>query len=211
MRENESHRQGAKARRRQIVSQYVLTTPLSEKDVRRLQLEDTVRIDGTIFGIRDATQIRMFDEGVAPPVDLTGSVCLHTAPGVRKRPDGKFEKLSIGTTTSTRMDRFVPGLLHTYGVRALVGKGGLLQGSVDAMKNYGAVYLAIVGGTAALETTQIEEIVDVWWEDLMPECLWKFRVKNFGPLIVAIDSHGNSLYRTIREQAAKRIESLNLD
>jgi L(+)-tartrate dehydratase beta subunit len=193
------------------VSQHVLATPLSESDVRRLQLEDTVRIDGTIFGIRDATQIRIFDEGVAPPVDLTGSVCLHTAPGVRKRPDGKFEKLSIGTTTSTRMDRFVPGLLHTYGVRAVVGKGGLLQGSVDAMKNYGAVYLAIVGGTAALETNQIEEIEDVWWEDLMPECLWKFRVKNFGPLIVAIDSHGNSLYRSIRETAAKRIESLNLD
>jgi L(+)-tartrate dehydratase beta subunit len=193
------------------VGQHVLTTPLSEQDVRGLQLEDTVRIDGTIFGIRDATQIRIFDEGVAPPVDLTGSVCLHTAPGVRKRPDGKFEKLSIGTTTSTRMDRFVPGLLNTYGVRALVGKGGLLQGSVDAMKNYGAVYLAIVGGTAALETNQIEEIVDVWWEDLMPECLWKFRVKNFGPLIVAIDSHGNSLYRRIREEAAKRIESLNLD
>jgi L(+)-tartrate dehydratase beta subunit len=193
------------------VGQHVLTTPLSESDVRRLQLEDTVRIDGTIFGIRDATQIRIFDEGVAPPVDLTGSVCLHTAPGVRKRPDGKFEKLSIGTTTSTRMDRFVPGLLNTYGVRALVGKGGLLQGSVDAMKDYGAVYLAIVGGTAALETNQIEEIEDVWWEDLMPECLWKFRVRNFGPLIVAIDSHGNSLYRRIREEAAKRIESLNLD
>ena len=193
------------------MGQHVLTTPLSERDVRGLQLEDTVRIDGTIFGIRDATQIRIFDEGVAPPVDLTGSVCLHTAPGVRKRPDGKFEKLSIGTTTSTRMDRFVPGLLNTYGVRALVGKGGLLQGSVDAMKNYGAVYLAIVGGTAALETNQIEEIVDVWWEDLMPECLWKFRVRNFGPLIVAIDSHGNSLYRRIREEAAKRIESLNLD
>ena len=193
------------------MGQHVLTTPLSEQDVRGLQLEDTVRIDGTIFGIRDATQIRIFDEGVAPPVDLTGSVCLHTAPGVRKRPDGKFEKLSIGTTTSTRMDRFVPGLLNTYGVRALVGKGGLLQGSVDAMKDYGAVYLAIVGGTAALETNQIEEIVDVWWEDLMPECLWKFRVRNFGPLIVAIDSHGNSLYRRIREEAAKRIESLNLD
>ena len=193
------------------MGQHVLATPLSESDVRGLQLEDTVRIDGTIFGIRDATQIRIFDEGVAPPVDLTGSVCLHTAPGVRKRPDGKFEKLSIGTTTSTRMDRFVPGLLNTYGVRALVGKGGLLQGSVDAMKDYGAVYLAIVGGTAALETNQIEEIVDVWWEDLMPECLWKFRVRNFGPLIVAIDSHGNSLYRRIREEAAKRIESLNLD
>ena len=69
-------------------------------------------LNGALFGIRDATQIRIFDEGVRPPVDLTGGACIHTAPGVRKRPDGTYEKISIGTTTSTRMDRFVPGLLR---------------------------------------------------------------------------------------------------
>src|SRR3982074_643545 len=135
-----------------------LKTPLSEADIRALNLEDTVSIDGTIMGIREATQIRIFDEGVAPPVDLTGSVCLHPAPGGRRRPDGTYEKLSIGTTPSTRMDRFVPGLVETYGVRAIVGKGGLLGGSIDAMQRIGAAYLAIVGGAAALETMQIEEI-----------------------------------------------------
>jgi L(+)-tartrate dehydratase beta subunit len=192
------------------MAHHKLRTPLSETDIRQLTLEDTVSIDGTIFGIRDATQIRIFDEGIAPPVDLTGSVCLHTAPGVRKRPDGTYEKLSIGTTTSTRMDRFVPGLVETYGVRAIVGKGGVLQGSVEAMQRTGAAYFAIVGGAAALETMQIEEIEQVWWEDLMPECLWKFRVKDFGPLIVAIDSHGNSLYRNIQERAAARIAALEL-
>ncbi len=186
-----------------------LTTPLTGADVRGLALEDTVSIDGTMFGLRDATQIRIFDEGIAPPADLTGSVCLHTAPGVRKRPDGTYEKLSIGTTTSTRMDRFAPGLFETYGVRAIVGKAGLLQGSVDAMQRLGAVYLAIVGGAAALATVQIEEIEQVWWEDLMPECLWKFRVKNFGPLIVAIDSHGNSLYQKIQARAAERIKAFD--
>jgi L(+)-tartrate dehydratase beta subunit len=72
------------------------------------------------------------------------------------------------------------------------------------------VYLAIVGGAAALETLQIEEIEEVWWEDLMPECLWKFRVKDFGPLIVAVDSHGNSHYRAIQERAAARIAALKL-
>jgi L(+)-tartrate dehydratase beta subunit len=190
------------------MAHYKLNTPLSEADVRRLRLEDTVSIDGAIFGIRDATQIRIFDEHVPPPVDLTGAVCLHTAPGVRKRPDGTYEKLSIGTTTSTRMDRFVPGLLEEYGVRAIIGKGGLLEGSVTAMQRFGAVYLAIVGGAAALETLQIEEIEQVWWEDLMPECLWKFRVRDFGPLIVAIDAHGNSLYRKIQERAAERISEL---
>ncbi len=192
------------------MAHYKLHTPLSEADVRQLRLEDTVTIDGTIFGIRDATQIRIFDHGIAPPADLTGSVCLHTAPGVRKLPDGRYEKLSIGTTTSTRMDRFVPGLVEQYGVRAIVGKGGVLEGSVTAMQKAGAVYLAIVGGAAALETMQIEEIEQVWWEDLMPECLWKFRVKDFGPLIVAIDSHGNSHYRAIQQRAAERIAALEL-
>ena len=187
---------------------HILQTPLIEADVRKLRLEETVTVNGTIFGIRDATQIRIFDEGVAPPVDLAGSVCLHTAPGVRKLADGKYEKVSIGTTTSTRMDRFVPGLLETYGVRAIVGKGGLLEGSVAAMQRFGGVYLAIVGGAAALETMQIEEIEDVWWEDLMPECLWKFRVRNFGPLIVAIDSHGNSLYQRIQAQVGERIRAM---
>jgi L(+)-tartrate dehydratase beta subunit len=192
------------------MSEYRFTTPLDETSVRLLQLEDHVFLNGTLFGIRDATQIRIFDEGVPPPADLAGSVCIHTAPGVRKRPDGTYEKISIGTTTSTRMDRFVPGLLREYGVRALVGKAGLLQGSVEAMREIGAVYLAIVGGAAALETLQIEEIEEVWWEDLMPECLWKFRVRDFGPLIVAIDAHGNSLYQRVQDRVAARIKSLGL-
>jgi L(+)-tartrate dehydratase beta subunit len=190
------------------MAHYKLRTPLGEGDVRQLRLEDTVTIDGIIFGIRDATQIRIFDEGIAPPTDLSGSVCLHTAPGVRKLPDGTYEKISIGTTTSTRMDRFVPGLLERYGVRAIIGKGGLLQNSVDAMARVGGAYLAIVGGAAALETLQIEAIEQVWWEDLMPECLWKFRVHEFGPLIVAIDAHGNSLYRNVQDRAAERIKAL---
>ena len=192
------------------MAHYKLRPPLSEADVRQLRLEDTVSIDGTIFGIRDATQIRIFDQGVAPPADLSGSVCLHTAPGVRKLADGRYEKICIGTTTSTRMDRFAPGLIEQYGVRAIVGKGGLLQGSIDSMAKHGAAYFAIVGGAAALETMQIEEIEQVWWEDLMPECLWKFRVKDFGPLIVAIDAHGNSHYRAIQERAAARIAALDL-
>jgi len=190
------------------MAEHLLEPPLSEADVRKLRLEDTVLVNGTVFGIRDATQIRIFDEGIAPPPNLNGSVCLHTAPGVKKRADGTYQKVSIGTTTSTRMDRFVPGLLERYQVRAIVGKGGLLQPSVEALEKFGGVYLAIVGGAAALETAQIEAIEDVWWEDLMPECLWKFRVRNFGPLVVAIDAHGHSLYRNVEERAAEKIRQL---
>src|SRR4029078_7524983 len=183
-------------------------TPLTEEMIRGLKLQDTVYINGHIYGIRDATQIRIFDEGVPPPTDLTSAVCLHTQPGRKKLPNGKYEKICIGTTTSTRMNRFFPGLIKQYGVRAMVGKGGFLQEALDAMKEHGGVYLAIVGGAAALETMQIEEIEEVWWEDLMPECLWKFRVKNFGPLILAIDAHGNSLYKQVKANAAEKMAAM---
>jgi L(+)-tartrate dehydratase beta subunit len=190
------------------MAEITLQTPLTEDVIRKLSLQDTVFINGHIYGIRDATQIRIFDEGVPPPTDLTGAVCIHTAPGVKKLPNGKYEKVCIGTTTSTRMNRFFPGLITQCGVRAMVGKGGFLQDTVEAMQQHGGVYLAIVGGAAALETVQIEEIEEVWWEDLMPECLWKFRVKNFGPLIVAIDAHGNSLYKNVKQDAAARIAAM---
>ena len=184
-----------------------LTTPLSEDDVRELKVRDTVTVNGHIFGIRDATQIRMFDQQQEPPVDLKGAICIHTAPSLRKVGD-KWEKISIGTTTSTRMERFTPPLIEKYGVRAVVGKAGLLEGSLDAMKKFGACYLAIVGGAAALETTQIEEVEAVYWEDLHPEAIYKFRVKDFGPLIVAMDSHGNHLYFDVKKQIKQKLPEL---
>jgi L(+)-tartrate dehydratase beta subunit len=189
------------------MAHYNLTTPLSEDDVRQLKVRDTVTVNGHIFGIRDATQIRMFDQQQEPPVDLKGAICIHTAPSLRKVGD-RWEKISIGTTTSTRMERFTPPLIEKYGVRAVVGKAGLLEGSLDAMKKFGACYLAIVGGAAALETTQIEEVEAVYWEDLHPEAIYKFRVKDFGPLIVAMDSHGNHLYFDVKRQIAQKLPEL---
>jgi L(+)-tartrate dehydratase beta subunit len=185
-----------------------LSFPASEEDVRELRAGDSVLVDGHIIGIRDRTQIRIFDEGIAPPLDLTGAFLLHTAPNVRKVGEGAYEKLCIGTTTSARMVRFTEPLGREYGVRAICGKGGLPDEAIEPMQRLGMVYFAIVGGAAALETTQIEEIEEVYWEELMPECLWKFRVKDFGPLTVAIDSHGTSLYHDVQESARKKLEAL---
>src|SRR5262245_20203719 len=185
-----------------------LSFPGSEEDVRELRAADSVLVDGHIIGIRDRTQIRIFDEGIAPPLDLTGAFLLHTAPNVRKVGEGAYEKLCIGTTTSARMVRFTEPLGREYGVRAICGKGGLPDEAIEPMQRLGMVYFAIVGGAAALETTQIEEIEEVYWEELMPECLWKFRVKDFGPLTVAIDSHGTSLYHDVQESARKKLEAL---
>ena len=182
--------------------------PATEEAIRELRAGDSVTVDGHIIGIRDRTQIRIFDHGHPPPMDLSGALLLHTAPNVRKVGDGRYEKICIGTTTSARMVRFTEPLGAEYGVRAICGKGGLPDEAIEPMRRLGMVYFAIVGGAAALETTQIEEIEEVAWEELMPECLWKFRVKDFGPLTVAIDSHGNSLYHDVQAEAQKRLEGL---
>ncbi|MEW6358819.1 MAG: FumA C-terminus/TtdB family hydratase beta subunit [Planctomycetota bacterium] len=184
-----------------------ITTPMPEETVCGLHVRDIVYLDGIIFGIRDATQKRIFDDGIVPPVNFKGYPCLHTAPNARKVGD-RWEKICIGTTTSTRMEKYSPALIREYGCRAVIGKGGLLEGSLAAMKEHGAVYLAVTGGAAALETTQIEEIEAVFWEDLFPECIWQFRVKDFGPLVVAMDARGNSLYNEVRAHAASQLRRL---
>ena len=190
------------------MAEHRLTFPATEEDIRKLRAGDLVTVDGHIIGIRDRTQIRIFDQGVEPPLDLTGAFLLHTAPNVRKRDDGGYDPLCVGTTTSARMVRFTEPLGRDYGVRAICGKGGLPDEAIEPMREHGMVYFAIVGGAAALETTQIEEIEEVYWEELMPECLWRFRVRDFGPLWVGIDSHGNSLFHDVNEAAHKRLEDI---
>jgi L(+)-tartrate dehydratase beta subunit len=185
------------------MAHYDLTMPISDAQARALRVNDTVTLNGTLFGIRDATQIHMFDHGRKTRFDLKGHAVLHTAPNVRK-VGGRYEPISVGTTTSDRMERFTAPLMEQYGVRLVIGKGGLRVGSLDAFKKFGGAYLAVIGGTAALETTWVEAIEDVDLDDLHPESLWKFRVRGFGPLVVAMDSHGASLYEKVNSDARAR-------
>ncbi|MFN7750798.1 MAG: fumarate hydratase C-terminal domain-containing protein [Pseudomonadota bacterium] len=183
--------------------------PVTEAQVRALRVNDTVTLHDTLYGIRDATQIHMFDRGRRTRFDLHGHAVIHTAPNVRwvgetvAAPVG-YEPVCVGTTTSDRMERFTRPLMEQYGVRIIIGKGGLRQGSLDAFADLGGVYLAIIGGTAALETTWIDRIEDVDLHDLNPESLWKFSIRGFGPLLVAMDSHGGSLYSEVNAQARGR-------
>jgi len=190
------------------MAHYHFKTPLSEQDVRQLVAGDSVTLDGVIFGVRDATLMRIGDEGVKPPVDWRGAALLHTAPNVRKTGPGRYEPISVGTTTSMRVDRFTEALLRDYGVRAILGKGGLSEKSAQLMAQYGACYLSVTGGAAAIETLQIEEIEKVYWEDLMPECIWQFRFKGFGPLTVGIDARGANLQAEVQAQAQQRTAEL---
>jgi L(+)-tartrate dehydratase beta subunit len=191
------------------MAHYEFRTPVSEGDVRALVVNDTVTLNGTLFGIRDATQIAMFDRGRETRFDLSGHAVIHTAPNVKKvapspqHPAG-YAPMCIGTTTSIRMERFTRPLLARYGVRIVIGKGGLGADSLAAFRELGGVYLAIIGGTAALETTWVEAIEDVDLDDLNPESLWRFRVAGFGPLRVAMDSHGASLYARVSDDAAAK-------
>jgi L(+)-tartrate dehydratase beta subunit len=190
------------------MAHYYLPTPVSESDIRRLKINDTVTLQNTLFGIRDATQIHMFDHDRKTKFDLTGHAVIHTAPNVRKVPiSSKFpagyEPICIGTTTSDRMERFTRPLMTQNGVRMIVGKGGMREDSSKAFAELGGVYLAIIGGTAALETTWIEQIEDVDMDDLNPESLWRFKIRDFGPLLVAMDSHGGSIYQEVKSEVAR--------
>jgi len=187
----------------------ILEMPVDEEAVRALRVGDTVTLEKTLFGIRDATQIHMFDRGRKTRLDMSGHAVIHTAPNVKpveKSPEhpAGYAPICIGTTTSARMERFTRPLMAEHGVRLIIGKGGLGDESKKAFQDLGGAYLAIIGGTAALETTWIEAIEDVDLDDLNPESLWQFRIKGFGPLLVAMDAHGQSLYDGVRATAADR-------
>src|SRR3712207_509253 len=151
----------------------------------------------------------MFDHGRTTRLDLRGHAVIHTAPNVRKvepspeNPAG-YAPICIGTTTSSRMERFTRQLMEREGVRIIIGKGGMGPHTLESFRDLGGAYLAIVGGAAALETTWIEAIEDVDLDDLNPESLWRFRIKGFGPLMVGMDSRGGSLYARVQDDVAAR-------
>ena len=194
------------------MAHYELTPPIDDAAIRALRVDDTVTLQHRLFGIRDATQIAMFDRGRTTRLDLRGHAVIHTAPNVKKvqpspqHPTG-YAPVCVGTTTSMRMERFTEPLMRQLGVRVIIGKGGLGAASLAAFRALGGAYLAIIGGTAALETTWIDAIEDVDLDDLNPESLWQFRIHDFGPLLVAMDTHGGSLYEAVDHAARDRREA----
>jgi len=202
------------------MADYDFPMPCSEDDIRKLRTGDHVTLQDTLFGIRDATQIHMFDNDRKTRLDMNGHAVIHTAPNVKKVPVSNscpagYQSICIGTTTSQRMERFTRPLMERNGVRIIIGKGGLGPDSAAAFKELGGVYLAIIGGTAALETTWIDRILDVDLDDLNPESLWQFEIHDFGPLLVAMDANGDSLYDAVRNTAedkrAAALASMGVD
>ena len=186
---------------------YKLRTPISEEEVRKLKVGDVLYVSGTMVTARDAAHRRALElakKGEKLPVNLEGCVLYHCGPIAVKR-DGEWEIVAAGPTTSTRMEMFEADFIRAFKVRVIVGKGGMGPRTTEACREFGAVYAAFTGGAGALAAKAIKRVVGVEWLDLgMPEAMWIFEVEDFGPLIVAIDTHGNNLYERVKQAVEAR-------
>jgi fumarate hydratase subunit beta len=183
---------------------YRFRTPISEKEVRKLRVNDTLYITGTVVTARDAAHRRALEyykEGKKLPINLEGLALFHCGPIV-KQEGNRWRVVAAGPTTSSRMDMFEDEFIKNFRVRVVIGKGGMSKKTADAMKRYGAIYGALTGGVALLIAKAVKQVKSVEWSDLgMPEALWILEVENFGPLTVAIDTHGNNRFQDIQTKA----------
>ena len=176
------------------MSKKILTTPIKDEDLEDLRVGDVVYLTGHIVTCRDVAHRRLIEHKRELPVDIRGGAIFHAGPIVRKLDDGKYEMVSIGPTTSMRMEKFEKEFIEQTGVKLIVGKGGMGPLTEEGCKKFKAVHAIFPGGCAVLAATQVEEIENAQWQDLgMPETLWVNRVREFGPLIISIDTKGNNL------------------
>ena len=172
----------------------ILTTPIKSEDLEDLKVGDVVYLTGRLVTCRDVAHRRLIEQGRELPVDLEGGAIFHAGPIVRKKDDGSFEMVSIGPTTSMRMEKFEREFIEQTGVKLIVGKGGMGPQTAAGCEEHKAVHAIFPGGCAVLAATLVEEIEGAEWQDLgMPETLWINRVREFGPLIISIDTKGNNL------------------
>ena len=173
----------------------ILTTPIKDEDLLDLNIGDVVYLTGRLVTCRDVAHRRLIEQGRELPVNLEGGAIFHAGPIVRKKEDGNYEMVSIGPTTSMRMEKFEYEFVQKSGVRVIIGKGGMKENTERACKEFGAIHCVFPAGNAVVAATEVEEIVRAEWRDLgMPETLWNCRVKEFGPLIVSIDANGDNLF-----------------
>jgi fumarate hydratase subunit beta len=183
-----------------LIVTYRFKLPLSEAQVCKLRVNDVMYLSGKMVTARDQAHRRALacaKEGKPLPVDIEGLAVFHCGPVMSKK-DGHWVAIAAGPTTSTRMDVFEDEFIEAFKPRVIIGKGGMGKRSADAMAKFGAVYCAFTGGAAVLAAKSIQHVAGVEWLDLgMPEAMWILEVKEFGPLIVAIDSCGGNLFADV--------------
>lgn len=190
-----------------INGKIILSTPFTEEDIRDLHAGDVIYVDGDIVTGRDDVHIRVVKEGVGLPVDLSGRVLMHAGPIISGSAGTGYMIVSIGPTTSMRMEKLEHDFIEKTGVRLIIGKGGMGDRTAAACREFGAVHCVLPAGNAVVGAACVEEISGVEWMDLgMAEALWKIRVKGLGPLIVTIDSSGRNIFAEKKKEIARRKE-----
>ena len=192
----------------------VLVTPVSEEDLKDIKIGDIVWLDGDLMTCRDVAHRRLVEYGRELPYDIRNKAIFHAGPIVRKieGTENDYEMVSVGPTTSMRMEKFEYEFVQTTGVRVILGKGGMRENTERACKDFGAIHCVFPAGNAVVAATEVEEIVEAQWKDLgMPETLWHCHVKEFGPLIVSIDSYGRNYFEEKKvEYNQKKDEQVEL-
>jgi len=175
-----------------------LHTPLREDDILKLNVGDKVLLNGTIFTARDKAHLFLLEENFEK---IRNGIIYHCGPIIKDN-----NVIASGPTTSGRMGMFTPGMIEKYGIKAIIGKGGMDASVLEAMKGK-TVYLAAVGG-AAVVYAKNSKVRNVYKQKFgMPEAIWELYVRDF-PVIVAMDSKGNSIYENVREESMKNLEKL---
>ncbi|NHJ47802.1 MAG: fumarate hydratase [Asgard group archaeon] len=186
------------------MAEYELKTPIPEEEIRKLKAGDIIYITGIVYLSRDEAHLRaleLAEEGKELPLDFKGLALFHCGPIVKQDDKGEWHVVAAGPTTSSRMEIFQDKYIEKFRVSVVIGKGGMFDRTTAAMKKYGAVYGAFTGGAAVLAAKAVKKVKGVEWLDLgTPEALWIFEVERFGPLTVAIDSHGNNLFKEVSEK-----------
>ena len=174
-----------------------LTTPLTEADVRALHLDDEVFLTGTVFSMAYSWQfakaISMAKAHDRLPMNLENAAIIHGPAGYRKRGN-RCEIGFIGVTTSSKLNQYTPEMIEVFGVRCIIGKGGMDKATLTAMGKYGCVYLAMPGGCSALYTPSVRAVREHWPQPNWADNVLELTVDKLGPLLVAMDSHGESIY-----------------
>ena len=188
-----------------------LTAPVTEDKIRALKVGEEVLISGVVFTGRDAVHKYLHEGGKLPPgVNLHAGILYHCGPVVLKQDDGSWKATAAGPTTSIREEPYQAQIIKEFGIRGVIGKGGMGDKTVAACKEYGCVYLHAVGGAAQVLAECIKKVRNVFFYEKFgaPEAIWEFEVEAF-PAVVTIDAHGNSLHKDVfaksQAELAKRL------
>ena len=191
----------------------VLITPIAEEDLNEIKIGDVIWLDGKVTTCRDVAHRRLVECGQKLPLSIRNQAIFHAGPIVRENPKSPvgFEMVSVGPTTSMRMEKFEYEFIRQTGVKLVIGKGGMKGETERACREFGALHCVFPAGCAVIAAIKMQCIEGYYWDELgMPETLWDCRVKELGPLIVSIDAKGNNLFEQnkagfyIRKEQVKR-------